>query len=159
MNDRPTAGELLEAVAEFLSAEVVPALDGKLRYNARVAAHVVEIVGREIALEDDQLLAEWQRLNELSELDGSNAPDGSDASNASNAPNAPDGSDALHESDSLDSQSPPDTRETLRSAIRDRTETLVEQIRAGKADEGPWRDALMAHLKQTVADKLQVAKG
>jgi hypothetical protein len=131
MNDRPTAAELLAAVAEFLATEVVPALDGKLRYNARVAAHVVEMVGREWLLEDAHLLGEWSRLNELDHLDD---PE-------------------------FEAPSAPETREQLRDAIRSRSETLVTRIRSGEADEGAWHDALVAHLKQTVADKLEVAKG
>jgi len=57
-----------------------------------------------------------------------------------------------------DSSSPPADREQLRAGLREKTEKLVERIRAGDADDGPWRDAVVAHLKQTVADKLEVAK-
>jgi len=57
-----------------------------------------------------------------------------------------------------DSSPPPSDREQLRAGLREKTEKLVERIRAGDADDGPWRDAVVAHLKQTVADKLEVAK-
>ena len=60
MNDRPTASELLEAVAKFLESDVVPALEGKVKYNARVAAHVLGTVRREIECEERQLQDEWR---------------------------------------------------------------------------------------------------
>ncbi len=34
----------------------------------------------------------------------------------------------------------------------------VASGRAGEADAGPWRQAVLDHLKATVADKLDVAK-
>jgi hypothetical protein len=124
MNDRPTAIELLEAVRRFLGEEVVNALDGHLKYQARVAANVVAIVAREIESEERHLAGEWERLGAL--LD--------------------------------DSTPPPRDREALRAAIRERSEELVGRIRTGEADSGPWRDQVMAHLVQSVADKLEVAK-
>ncbi len=124
MNDRPTAVELLEAVRRFLQENVVSALDGAAKYQARVAANVVGIVAAEIASEERHLRGEWERLAGLLE----------------------------------DSGELPDTLEELRAAIRARTEQLALRIRAGEADEGPWRAALIAHLEQTVADKLEVAK-
>ncbi len=53
---------------------------------------------------------------------------------------------------------PPPRREALRARIRSRSEELVRRIRAGEADGGPWRDAVLAHLRATVADKLAVAR-
>ncbi len=53
---------------------------------------------------------------------------------------------------------PPPRREALRARIRSRSEELVRRIRAGEADGGPWRDALLAHLRATVTDKLAVAR-
>jgi len=67
MQDRPTVHELLEAVRGFLEHEVVPALDGPRRYHALVAANVLAIVGRELAGEEADLLAEWRRLTALLE--------------------------------------------------------------------------------------------
>ncbi len=74
MNDRPTAIELLEAVRRFLGEEVVNALEGHLKYQARVAANVVAIVAREIESEERQLAGEWERLGAL--LDDSTPPPG-----------------------------------------------------------------------------------
>jgi hypothetical protein len=47
---RPTASELLEAVREFLTGQVMPASTGRLAFHARVAANVLSIVAREIEL-------------------------------------------------------------------------------------------------------------
>ena len=65
MQDRPTARELLGAVREFLEADVVPEFDGVKRFHSRVAANVLAIVDREIAGEEQSLLAEWERLARL----------------------------------------------------------------------------------------------
>jgi|HubBroStandDraft_2_1064218.scaffolds.fasta_scaffold361957_2 hypothetical protein len=46
----PTTTELLEAVREFLSDEVMAATEGRLRFHARVAANVLAQVERELAL-------------------------------------------------------------------------------------------------------------
>ena len=49
MHGRPTARELLEAVREFLTNDVMPATEGRVSFHARVAANVVAIVERELA--------------------------------------------------------------------------------------------------------------
>jgi hypothetical protein len=125
MNDRPTAEELLEAVGRFLADEAVPALTGHLKYQARVAANVVRIVGRELAMDDVHTREEWERLGAI-----------------------------------LSDDAPlPALRDAQREQLVARNERLVERIRAGDADAGPWRAEVLAHLKRTTADKLQVAKG
>jgi hypothetical protein len=52
----------------------------------------------------------------------------------------------------------PAAREALREGVRSRTRALVERIRAGDADRGDFREAVLAHLRRTVDDKLDVAK-
>ena len=47
---RPTASELLEAVREFLTGQVMPASTGQLAFHARVAANMLGIVARELEL-------------------------------------------------------------------------------------------------------------
>jgi len=47
---RPTASELLDAVSEFLTGQVVPGTTGQLAFHARVAANVLGIVARELEL-------------------------------------------------------------------------------------------------------------
>src|ERR1700687_3360056 len=44
-----------------------------------------------------------------------------------------------------------------RRRLRTRTEALCERIRGGDAAAGPWRAAVLAHVRQTVIDKLAVA--
>ena len=45
---RPTAAELVAAVAEFLDGEVRDATDGSVNFHARVAANALRIVEREL---------------------------------------------------------------------------------------------------------------
>jgi hypothetical protein len=47
---RPTASELLAAVHEFLTEQVMTASSGQLAFHARVAANVLGIVTRELEL-------------------------------------------------------------------------------------------------------------
>jgi hypothetical protein len=49
---RPTAAELVAAVADFLDTAVREATDGQVSFHARVAANVLRIVERE--LRDDR---------------------------------------------------------------------------------------------------------
>src|SRR5438552_9460705 len=65
MQDRPTALELLAAVREFITRQVVPALEGGRQFHARVAANVLGIIERELLDGDEQLRAEWMRLQPL----------------------------------------------------------------------------------------------
>lgn len=46
--DRPEAPELLDAVAEFLFAQVRPAVPGELRFRTLVAANLCAVVAREL---------------------------------------------------------------------------------------------------------------
>jgi hypothetical protein len=49
MTDRPTAPELLEAVTEFLSSEILPTLaDHRLKFRTLVALNALGIACREI---------------------------------------------------------------------------------------------------------------
>jgi hypothetical protein len=45
----------------------------------------------------------------------------------------------------------------LRAAVREATAMLAERIRGGAADEGPFRDAVRAHVRATVREKLGIA--
>jgi hypothetical protein len=121
MQDRPTYAELLDAVREFLEADVVPALDGTKKFHARVAANVVAIVARELALADRQREDEWRRLDAL-----------------------------------LGAAAMPPERDAVARGLRDRTETVCARIRAGEADDGPWRAAVVAHVRATVLEKLAI---
>ena len=64
-HDVPSAEQLLEAVREWLERDVMPAVDGRLRFHARVAANVLAIVERELALGPEQEAAHRERLASL----------------------------------------------------------------------------------------------
>lgn len=65
MQDKPAAEELLEALAQFLDTEVVPAFEGRRRFHAIVAANVARIVAREIRLGPEQTKREYAALCDL----------------------------------------------------------------------------------------------
>jgi aminoglycoside phosphotransferase (APT) family kinase protein len=48
---RPTASELLDAVREFLTDQVMPATAGQLAFHARVAANALGVVARELEMD------------------------------------------------------------------------------------------------------------
>jgi hypothetical protein len=64
-HDAPTAGELLEAVREWLDRDVIPATEGRLR----VASNVLGIVEREIELGPEQAAKHRARLARLGVVD------------------------------------------------------------------------------------------
>jgi hypothetical protein len=52
----------------------------------------------------------------------------------------------------------PRGREETFSALRERNESLCHRIRAGDADAEPFRAAVLAHLRRTVAEKMEVSR-
>ena len=60
---RPTAAELVAAVADFLDNDVRAATDGQVNFHARVAANVLRIVERELL--DDSASGVTDALGEL----------------------------------------------------------------------------------------------
>ncbi len=68
-HDRPTAAELVDAVRELLTDEVLDAVDGRLRFQVRVAANALAMVGREIDLGPAQAEAHAARLATLGMAD------------------------------------------------------------------------------------------
>lgn len=75
---RPTAIELLEAVRNAIDEEVLPALDGRARFHARVSRNVVDIVIRELRDGPEAAAAERARLAALLDPDGNRSRSGSD---------------------------------------------------------------------------------
>ena len=65
MQDRPTAAELLEAVREFLDADVMPSVEGRVRFHARVAVNALGMLERELRLGPELDGAERRRLAAL----------------------------------------------------------------------------------------------
>jgi len=74
MQDRPDAGELLGAIRAFIETDVVPNSEGRRRFHALVAANLCGVLERELALGEDQLVAEWGRLAELFDREGAEPP-------------------------------------------------------------------------------------
>jgi len=68
-HDRPTAVELVEAVRELLTDELLDAVDGRLRFQVRVAANALAMVGRELELGPTQAAAHAERLAALGVAD------------------------------------------------------------------------------------------
>ena len=56
-----------------------------------------------------------------------------------------------------DASAPPDGLPALRAAVREATEELAARVRRGDADAGPFRDAVRAHVRAVVREKLNVA--
>ena len=68
--DRPNAAELVEAVREFLTDQVTPAVAGQLAFHVRVAANALGIVERTLAEGTVMDAAEQARLTDLLGQDG-----------------------------------------------------------------------------------------
>jgi len=69
LHGRPTAKELVDAVAVFLRDQLAGQVDGPLRYQVRIAVHALEIVGRELELGSAQQEAHLARLKALGVTD------------------------------------------------------------------------------------------
>lgn len=69
LDERPTAAELVDAVAEFLTERLLPTLDGQLTFHTRVAANALRIVHRELTGGAEVADAELARLRALTGVD------------------------------------------------------------------------------------------
>ncbi|HAZ17150.1 MAG TPA: phosphotransferase family protein [Acidimicrobiaceae bacterium] len=67
--DLPRVDELVGSVREFLRSEVVPAMDGRAGFLARVAANSLDIVGREMEYGAEARRLEANRLRNLLGVD------------------------------------------------------------------------------------------
>ncbi len=65
MQDRPTAAELLDSVAEYLFAELRPVVPGEQRFKVLVAANVCAVVAREIRAGEEPDQADLALFGEL----------------------------------------------------------------------------------------------
>lgn len=65
MQDRPAAGELLEALGEFMRDRAANARDRWERFQFQVAANSLSVLQRELALEDGYMMEEWAGLDGL----------------------------------------------------------------------------------------------
>lgn len=83
MNDRPDAGELIEAVRHFLEKELLPTVsDPRLKFQSLVARNVLGIARRELLAESAHLKEE---AADLARLLGEAAPPEKAAVRAHNA--------------------------------------------------------------------------
>ena len=70
MQNRPTAGELVKSIREFLEEEILPNLeDSRDKFRTRVAMNALSILERELAQEEPLLQAEHERLTRLLDED------------------------------------------------------------------------------------------
>lgn len=65
LHDAPSAAQLVESVREWLERDVMPGTTGRLQFHARVAANVLAMVERELALGEQQAAAHADRLARL----------------------------------------------------------------------------------------------
>ena len=68
-HDAPGAPALLDAVASFLRDDVLAVTDGRVAFHVRVAANVVEMVGRQLVLGPVQAERHRRRLATLGVVD------------------------------------------------------------------------------------------
>src|SRR5215470_13367208 len=71
MQDEPTPTELIKAVADFLRAEITPAIKGHNAFKLRVGINALDLVARQLAQEGPGDAAEAVRLKALLGIDGS----------------------------------------------------------------------------------------
>jgi hypothetical protein len=69
LHGRPTAAELVAAVAVFLREDVMAATDGRLNFLARVAANTLDGVERELRLGPAQERRHRERLAAFGQAD------------------------------------------------------------------------------------------
>ena len=71
MQDEPTPEELTKAVADFLRYDIAPVLSGHNAFKLRVAINALDLVTRQLRLEEGSDAAEAARLSQLLGLQGS----------------------------------------------------------------------------------------
>ena len=71
MQDEPTPTELLKAVADFLRNDIAPVITGHNAFKLRVSINALDLVSRQLALEEGSNSAEAARLSQLLGKQGS----------------------------------------------------------------------------------------
>jgi hypothetical protein len=71
MQDEPTPTELVKAVADFLRNEVMPGFKGHNAFKLRVGINALDLVTRQLTLEQGSDAGETARLKQLLGSDGS----------------------------------------------------------------------------------------
>ena len=70
MQDEPTPEELVRAVADFLRNDIMPTVKGHNAFKLRVGINALELVTRQLTLEQGSDAAETARLRQLLGVDG-----------------------------------------------------------------------------------------
>jgi hypothetical protein len=70
MQDEPIPTELIKAVADFLRNDIAPLISGHNAFKLRVAVNALELVTRQLTLEEGGDAAEAARLARLLGIDG-----------------------------------------------------------------------------------------
>jgi Domain of unknown function (DUF6285) len=70
MQDEPTPIELTRAVADFLRNDITPMISGHNAFKLRVAINILDLVTRQLTLEEGADAAEAARLAELLGAEG-----------------------------------------------------------------------------------------
>jgi len=71
MQDEPTPEELIKAVADFLRNDLAPQISGHDAFKLRVSINALDLVGRQLRLEQGSNAAEVARLSQILGLQGS----------------------------------------------------------------------------------------
>src|ERR1700755_2187858 len=71
MQDEPTPIELTKAVADFLRDDITPMVSGHNAFKLRVAINILDLVTRQLTLEEGSDAAEAGRLAKLLGVEGS----------------------------------------------------------------------------------------
>jgi hypothetical protein len=71
MQDEPTPQELIKAVADFLRNDIAPVISGHNAFKLRVSINALDLVTRQLALEQGSDAAELTRLSRLLGKEGS----------------------------------------------------------------------------------------
>jgi hypothetical protein len=70
MQDEPTPEELITAVADFLRNELAPEIAGHNAFKLRVSINALDLVTRQLALQEGSDAAEAERLSNLLGMQG-----------------------------------------------------------------------------------------
>ena len=71
MQDEPIPVELTKAVADFLRDDITPMISGHNAFKLRVAINMLDLVTRQLTLEQGSDAAEAARLSRLLDMQGS----------------------------------------------------------------------------------------
>ena len=71
MQDQPKPEELIKAVADFLRSDIAPAISGHNAFKLRVSINALDLVTRQLSLEEGSDAAEAARLSRLLGMQGS----------------------------------------------------------------------------------------